>query len=450
MEQARTGEFQERLRTVVAGHFEVGEPLGSGGFAVVFRARDAMLNRDVAIKVLDPSLALEAGAADRLLDEARIVASIEHANIVPLYEAGHQDGIVFLVMRYYPDGSLSRRLAREGRLEPSAIARLGAQLADALAAAHGRGVLHLDVKPDNILLDEAGHPALVDFGIARLTAARESAHEGLVSGTPHYMSPEQVAGDVLDGRADVYSLGVVLYEMATGQRPIEGDSVKAVMANHIRQVPKAVTTVIPEMPSALGTIITKALAKNPEERFSSAKEMALALEAASAPDQLLAPRIARRRVRRKWYGRGAMVASGILLGLGLLGYAAVKVLSVFFRGEPPAIDAFAPLIPPALVDSARSEGTLTEGDTVSYIFAPHGRGMADALIITRREIVPVTGGHARRYAIDDHYSIDIKRTSNDGFLVISHKERKIADTVYHGMTGREQQAMLFGLRRAFP
>ncbi|MEO8295587.1 MAG: serine/threonine-protein kinase [Gemmatimonadota bacterium] len=450
MDQTRILDLETRLRAVVAGQFEIGELLGSGGFAAVFRARDTLLGRDVAIKVLDPSLALDAGAADRLLDEARIVASTEHGNIVPLYEAGHQDGIVYLVMRYYPDGSVTTRLARDGRWTPAQVARLGVGVAEALAAAHGRGVLHLDVKPDNILLDDAGHPALVDFGIARLIAAQEDSQRGMVSGTPHYMSPEQVAGDDLDGRSDVYALGVVLYEVATGRRPISGDSAKAVMANHLRELPEQLSSVVPEMPAALAAIIMQAMAKAPDDRFASAKDMATALAAASTPDQMLTPRVARRRVRRRWYSRGAMVGCGALLAFAAVVYVVVRFLKVFLTGEPPAIDAFRDMIPGPLADSARSIARLSDEDTLVYIFAPHAKGMSNALIITAQDIIPVTGGLPKLFPIAANNSIDIKRTPNQGFLLIKTPGLKVVDTIYRDMTGPEQQALMLGLKRVFP
>ena len=163
----RFGRSRSASPASFAGRLEIGELLGVGGFAAVFRARDPLLGRDVAIKVLDPSLAQGRGT-DRLLDEARLIAATEHPHIVPLYEVDRQGDLVSLVMRYFPHGSLAERLEREGALPPAMVARLGTEVADALATAHARGVVHLDVKPDNILLDADGHAAVTDFGIARL------------------------------------------------------------------------------------------------------------------------------------------------------------------------------------------------------------------------------------------------------------------------------------------
>jgi serine/threonine-protein kinase len=449
MDNARLRDLQVRLRAIVAGQFEVRELLGSGGFAAVFRAKDTLLGRDVAIKVLDPSLALDASAANRLLDEARLVASIEHAHIVPLYEAGHQDGIVYLVMRYYPDGTARARLERTGRWSPGQVVQLGIEAAEALAAAHARGVVHLDIKPDNILLDSNGHAAVADFGIARVLAASGAAQPGMVSGTPHYMSPEQVAGDQLDGRADVYALGVVLYQLATGQRPVRGDSDREVMANQVRQVPKPLSEIVPDMPAPLARAITKALAKEPAERWAGAQEMADALRAAAAPDQLLSPAQARKRVRRRWYFRGAMVGCGLLAGLVLFGYIVVRLISTFGKGDPPAIDALSPLIPPVLVDSARAMGALTDRDTLLYVFAPHSHGLADAFFVTNRDMVAVKGGVIKRYAIADDYDLDLRLTPGHGYLLVNLPARQLADTVYSTLSGLELQVMTLSLKRVF-
>jgi serine/threonine-protein kinase len=447
MDEPLARDLGGRLGATLGGQFEIGELIGAGGFAAVFRARDPLLGRDVAIKVLDPSVPRDPAAADQLLDEARMVATIEHPHIVPLYEAGNRDGLVFLVMRYFPDGTVGSRLERSGALPPAAVAQLGVEVADALAAAHARGVIHLDIKPDNILLDSAGHAAVSDFGIARLTAGAEPLATGLVSGTPHYMSPEQVAGDQLDGRADVYALGVVLYELATGRRPVGGDTDAKVMANQIRQTPTALGEVAPEFPALLAQVITRALAKDPAERWASAGEMAAALRAASAPDKLLSPRWARRKARRRWYGRMALVGGGLTAGIALLVYAVVRLIGMFTEGAPPALDAMAPMIPAPMLDSARAGGFLAADDTLLYLFAPHERGLGDALFVTTRDLIAVTGGVPRRYPRAADYRIDLRRTDQQGVLTFTHPETKATDTVYHAMTGVEQQVLLLALRR---
>ena len=344
MDDAAIREVAKRLAASFAGRLEVGELLGVGGFAAVFRARDPLLGRDVAIKVLDPSLAQGRGT-DRLLDEARLIAATEHPHIVPVYEVDREGDLVSLVMRYFPHGSLAERLEREGAQPPAMVARLGTEVADALATAHARGVVHLDVKPDNILLDADGHAAVTDFGIARLAREHDGAAPGIVERNPALHEPEQVAGDRVDGRADVYALGVVLYEMATGRRPVTGASAPEVMANQVSTAPAPLDQVAPELPAALAAIITRALAKDPAARWQSAADMAEALRRASAADQLLTPREIRRRARRRWYGRTAILVGGLLVGVIGAVWLAVKVWRMMYSGERPAIDAMAPRIP---------------------------------------------------------------------------------------------------------
>jgi serine/threonine-protein kinase len=354
------------------------------------------------------------------------------------------------MMRYFPDGTVGGRLAREGALVPAEVARLGIEVADALATAHARGVVHLDIKPDNILLDGDGHAAVADFGIARVTAGATRAgvaEAGPVSGTPHYMSPEQVAGDSLDGRSDVYALGVVLYELATGRRPVTGDSAAKVMANQVSQAPLPLSRVAPELPEALSAVITRALAKDPAERWPSAREMADALRAASTAERLLTPRQARRRTRRRWFGRTALIAGGLLAGVVLLGYFAFRLYASFSSGEPPAIDAMAPLIPAAVIDSAFGLGALTPSDTALNVFAPHGHGVRDAVIATSRDLIALTGGVVRRYPNAADYAIDLRRTGDQGYLIVRFPKSTSADTLYRGLSGLELRTVGLALSR---
>lgn len=447
MDNQHLAQLKTRLASALGARLALGELLGIGGFAAVFRARDPLLNRDVAIKALDPALVRDDSAADRLLDEARLVATAEHPHIVPLYEAGHRDGVVYLVMRYFPDGTLGTRLSRDGPLTPAGVARLGVEVGDALSAAHARGVLHLDIKPENLLLDGDGHAFVADFGISRVAAAADASPDGTSSGTPHYMSPEQVAGDRLDGRADVYALGVVLYEAATGRRPITGNSAVNIMANQVSQAPEPLAVVAPELPKALATIITRALEKDPADRWGSAKEMVDALRAASAADKLLSPKLARRRTRRRWFGRTALVVGGLVGGVILFGYLAFQVWMGFRTGDPPGLDAMAPMIPPAILDSARSLGALTAQDTALYIFATNGHGVQDAVIVTTTGLVALRGGDSRRYNNADDFDINLMRTNRGGRVILTVKATKQADTLFHEISGLEQQIFELGLRR---
>ena len=446
MDEAAIQDVATRLKASFAGRLEIGELLGVGGFAAVFRARDPLLGREVAIKVLDPALAQGRGA-DRLLDEARLIASTEHPHIVPLYEVDRQGNLVSLVMRYFPHGSLAGRLERERALAPAMVARLGTEVADALATAHARGVVHLDVKPDNILLDADGHAAVTDFGIARLAGDNDGVAPGTTSGTPHYMSPEQVAGDRVDGRADVYALGVVLYEMATGHRPVTGASAPEVMANQVRTAPVPLGSVAPELPKALADVITRALEKDPAARWHSAADMAEALRRASAADQLLAPREVRLRTRRRWYRRTATLVGGLLAGVIGAVWLVVRIWRTMYTGVAPAIDAMVPRIPAAIIDSAIALGALTPTDTVQYVFAPSGMGVPGAFIVTTQEMVALAGGRVRRYPISGNSRVDLRLSNRRGYMIISDTALGVTDTVYRTISGRELRILMGALGR---
>jgi len=441
-----TDALAARLTEALAGRLEIGEVLGVGGFGVVFKAHDPLLQRDVAIKALHPGLVQDPASAERLLDEARLVATAEHPHIVPLYEAGHRDGVVYLVMRFFPEGTAADRLKEGGPFPPAAIVRLGMEVADALAAAHARKVVHLDIKPENILLDAEGHAAVTDFGISRLAAEGSTTPDGFVSGTPRYMSPEQASGDQVDGRSDVYALGIVLYELATGHCPISGSSAANIRANQITQAPTDIATVASELPPALGSIIMRALEKDPERRWSSAREMADALRAASASDKLLSPKLLRRRTRRKWLSRTALVIGGLGAGIVLVAFVAYQIWMGFRSGVPPGLDASAPNIPAAVLDSARGLGIIDAQDTVLYVFAPNGHGVRDAIYATPTELVVAAGGQTRRYP-HDHYILLLARTNKRGLIILRFPDAP-PDTVYQEITGLEQQVLELGIRRA--
>ncbi len=447
MNPTTAAELRERLSAALAGRLEVGDLLGAGGFAAVFRARDPLLERDVAIKVLAPSVALSPAATEELLSEARLVAGIEHPHIVPLYEAGDAGGLVYLVMRYFPDGSLTRRLT--GPMPPAEVARIGAQAADALAAAHQRGVAHLDIKPDNILVDAAGNVAVADFGIAQLIASSRPRDLASVSGTPWYMSPEQVAGDAVDGRADLYALGTLLYEAATGARPVHGDTPQAIMANQVREAAVPIGTMRPDFPAPLAKVIMRSLAKDPAERWPGAAGMAKALRQAASDEKLISPAAQRQRARRKWYRGGAILAAGLLAGIGFLGWWVVKLVRLFTSGNPPAIDATAPNIAAATLDSLRGR-VLLEGDTVRYVYAPSGGTLANALVVTQSALLALHDWEVRRYPLSEDPEVKIDLNSSGGAVMIRRKGASAPDTVFTPVSGMEQQVLMLGLKRALP
>ena len=269
-----------RVGTELAGYL-IESLLGWGGMSVVYLAMDLRLRRRVALKLLAPSLAEDESFRDRFLRESELAASIDHPNIVPIYEAGATDDLLFIAMRYVEGRDLNERLQR-GRLDPADAIGVLAQLASALDAAHARGLVHRDVKPSNVLLDTAARPDgsdhvyLADFGLTRRVSEGGVGDGGHLLGTIDYVAPEQIAGEEVDGRADVYSLGCLLYECLVGQPPFRRDSEIAVVFAHLETESPAASAGRPELPTALDAVIARALAKEPAERYPSCGELARA------------------------------------------------------------------------------------------------------------------------------------------------------------------------------
>ena len=267
----------------LAPDFKVMGELGRGGMGIVYLAIDVNLDREVAIKVLPAHLTEPSGVRDRFLREARTAAKLSHPNIVPVYRADEKDGVVFFVMRHVDGESLAERLASQGPLAPLDAARVLEEVALALDYAHARGVIHRDIKPENILLERGSNSAVVtDFGIARLMEAAPATATGQVLGTVHYMSPEQVLGERVDGRSDVYSLGVVGFKAVTGQLPFDSRSATAVLVEHVMKEPPKVRSIGPGVPEQLAAIIDRCLAKDPAARYQTAGALASALDDATS------------------------------------------------------------------------------------------------------------------------------------------------------------------------
>ncbi|MGH3078898.1 MAG: protein kinase domain-containing protein [Gaiellaceae bacterium] len=270
-----------RVGTELAG-YRIDALLGFGGMSVVYLAEDLRLKRKVALKLLASSLAEDESFRERFLHESELAASIDHPNIVPIFEAGATEELLYIAMRYVEGRDLKERL-RVGCLDPSDAIGVVAQVASALDAAHARGLVHRDVKPSNVLLDTASRPDgsdhvyLADFGITRrVSEERGTGEDGNLMGTPDYVAPEQIAGGDVDGRADVYSLGCLLYECLVGQPPFRRDSELAVVFAHLEAEPPVASDVRPELPAALDRVIARALAKEPEGRYPSCRELARA------------------------------------------------------------------------------------------------------------------------------------------------------------------------------
>ncbi len=307
MTKPQTGPgLAERLQAALGSQYELGPEIGRGGMGVVFQARDVTLARDVAVKAVHPELAIHSSIAQRFLAEARMIARLRHPNIVTVYTAGEAEDILYFVMDRVPGESLRERLNREGKLPPEEARRITMDIAAAIDAAAGAGLVHRDVKPENVLLEAgSGRALLADFGIARALAAGPEGPvtgQGMVVGTPNYMSPEQASGEDVDSRSDLYSLGVVAYEMVAGHPPFVGPN-RVVVSKHISEQPTTLTRLRPECPADLGAGIMRALAKAPSDRFQSGSEFRAAL--GGTPTAL--PLFGRKRNRR------ALLAGAVLV-----------------------------------------------------------------------------------------------------------------------------------------
>ena len=270
----------KRLARALDGRYLVGEALGAGGMGVVYAADDLTLERRVAVKVLRPNTANDAGVVQRFHREAKTAAKLDHPHIIPIYRVESEAGLHFIVMRYVAGRSLESMLAEHARLPLPFVLRVLTEAAIALGHAHQRGVVHRDVKPANIMLDTDDRVVLTDFGISKSSAntpATPLTQVGTIMGTPHYMAPEQALSHVVDGRADQYALAVVGFEMLTGQIPFDDETPHAIIHRHINEAPPRLPPLRPDVPPHVTTAIARALSKSPSHRFPSMEEFAAAL-----------------------------------------------------------------------------------------------------------------------------------------------------------------------------
>jgi serine/threonine-protein kinase len=344
-----TAEFLD-LQAALAGEYSLQRELGRGGMGVVYLARDVQLDRDVAIKVLPTPLARTAAARERFVREARTAAGLSHPHIVPIHRVGEAGGFVFFVMSYVEGETLGERLRTRGPLPPADAARVLREVAWALAYAHGRGIVHRDVKPDNILLEASTGRALVtDFGIARGGEDPGPATDfGKIMGTAHYMSPEQAANEPVDGRSDIYALGVVGYLTVSGRLPFESSTLPALLVKQATEDPPSVMRAAPGLPAALGATIDRCLARDPEERFADGEALAAAFVPAVETRPALPPTL------RAWLGARNPLLVPYLAWSGLFSFMTVMNLLAWLQDGRPggprdiallAAIAVAPLLP---------------------------------------------------------------------------------------------------------
>jgi len=340
-----THPLHDRVVAALGELYELDREIGRGGMSVVYRARDRRLNRLVAIKVLPPELAYDPSIRLRFTREAQTAAQLEHAHIVPIYDVGERDGIAYFVMALVTGGNLAELLAREPRLPVEEVRRVLREIADALAYAHQRGVIHRDIKPDNVLLDgTSGRVMVTDFGIARaIEAGTRLTVTGAAVGTPTYMSPEQAVGErEIDGRTDLYSLGVIGYQMLTGRVPFTAGNPMALLLKHVGERPRPIAALRPDAPPALREALERALLKEPDDRWPTATAFRDALsgeapvrraELYAAPRNkaiegvpLSALTPAQRTELRLWHGRIDLLDRVV----AARGYAVLTIGAVFF------------------------------------------------------------------------------------------------------------------------
>lgn len=396
-------EFLE-LQTALAGEYSLQRELGRGGMGIVYLARDVQLDRDVAIKVLPSHLAQTSASRERFVREARTAAGLSHPHIVPIHRVGESGGFVYFVMSYVEGETLGERLRSKGPLPPVEAARVLREVAWALAYAHGRGIVHRDIKPDNILLEAGTGRALVtDFGIASggSTLAPDT-DPGKLMGTAHFMSPEQAAGERIDGRSDLYALGVVGYLAVSGRLPFDASNVPALLVRQVTEPAPGVARVAPGLSPALATAIDRCLARDPADRYADGEAMAAALAPAPDARPALPPTL------RAWLG-----ARNPLL-VPYLGWGGVF-------------------------------GTLTTANLIAWVTGNRPDGPADIVLlaaITSLPLLPIVGFHlnqARRQFKAGHTLADL-RTALD----VARRERAEAEALSRG---EEETAAIRWLRR---
>ena len=404
--------FPEALRE----RYRLTRELGRGGMATVYLARDVKHARDVAVKVVHPAAAATLGAG-RFLAEIEIVAQMHHPHIVPLYDSGAADGSLYYVMPYEPGLSLRQRLAGDNQLAPEEVVLILRDVCDALAYAHARGIVHRDIKPDNVLLS-GRHALVTDFGIAKVAAAERPPimTAGFALGTPAYMAPEQIAGDEpIDHRSDLYAVGVLGYELLAGQPPFTGETRQAIVAGHLSDAPPPLARLRPDVPPSLVELVMRCLEKQPADRWQSADEMIRRLEALAMPRG----ETAAFRPRRRRSMRSVAIATTSVVVLGAVAIAAWRSLrpdaSWRSRWSRVHIEKFTDF-PGSEVDAAISP----DGQFVAFL--ADRESVFDAFVsqVGSGRFMNLTGGHFNQLFNEDVRNVGF---SHDG----THVWIRVAD-----------------------
>jgi eukaryotic-like serine/threonine-protein kinase len=393
------------LSTALAGRYDIEREIGRGGMATVYLARDLRHSRRVALKVLNPELGAVLGV-ERFLAEIRVTANLQHPNLLPLFDSGEADGLLFYVMPFVEGESLRAKLERETQFAVSEAVHIGSTLAGALDYAHRAGVIHRDLKPENVLMHE-GQPLIADFGIALAVSnagGTRITQTGLSLGTPQYMSPEQAAGDrVIDGRADQYSLGAIVYEMLVGEPPHTGNTAQAIIARLMTEKPRSIRTQRPSVPVHVEVAVEHALEKLAADRFVSVKEFGDALRGENAANHASIAARATGSSRARWLERVVLV-----------GVAVVAIAFAVAARRAPEVPEHA----------TRFALTLAQGMTLDNVFAPlnitpDGRTIIFRANIEGRVVL------ARR-DLDNTDSRAIDGTDNAGWPIVSPNGKWLA------------------------
>ncbi len=409
-----TASIAERLAAALNDRYRIERELGEGGMATVYLAHDLKHDRDVALKVLKPELALALGG-ERFLAEIRVMATLQHPNLLPLFDSGEADGLLFYVMPFVEGDTLRMRLAKEPQLPVDETIRLVTLMAGALDFAHVRGVIHRDLKPENILL-QAGQPVIADFGIALAVAqagGERITETGLSLGTPHYMSPEQATGtETVDARSDQFALGAVTYEMLVGEPPHTGPTVPAIIARVMTETPRSVRATRQAVPAGVDAAILRSIEKSPADRFASCGEFAEALSTGARPVEVATAAVQDRAApARSAISRRAAIAGG-LVGVALV----ATVGFVLSRSSRPNNQSSA-----AVATTERSLAVLpfssVGGDTANAYFAA---GIADELGSALTRIPGLRlAGHASAARVKERgdAAVDIGKALNVGAVL---------------------------------
>jgi Tol biopolymer transport system component/serine/threonine protein kinase len=411
------------------GPYEILSLVGAGGMGEVYRARDTKLNRDIALKVL-----LEREAADpqrraRFAREAQSVAALNHPNIVTIYSVEEADGIPFLTMEFVQGRPLREIIPKDG-MPLERLLKIAIPLADALTAAHARGITHRDLKPANIMVGADNRVKILDFGLAKLhepapaplgatsfPTAEHATGEGRIVGTAAYMSPEQAEGKPLDHRTDIFSFGVILYEMATGERPFQGDTTISVISSIVKDTPRSVTEVNPALPRDIGRIIRRALVKDPEHRYQTVRDLGNDLEDVKRDvdsGEVLASGVSRevlpvRRKPRAWLGVGALIVGALSLAAGW------RVLTRDRTPSPAIVGGGRLTLLLSSEGEARSPALSTDGKMIAYI-----AGEADNVNLYVRR---VSGGERIRLTDDSDLKDDPSFSPDGDHIAFSRRRR---------------------------